>query len=156
MRKVYQVLDKAAECDTRLFWKPVKRHKVKTSRNPEIISTEGVSFRDDPWRRKCICDVLWSIYTPSKDPSFDETFYVQIESKYTNIETECTLSHDELPGSQISTNDILAVFNKLKRRNAPGPDLPTYEHLIFGGDFLNMCLLKIFNAIVYIGKIPEF
>lgn len=61
-----------------------------------------------------------------------------------------------LPGGQISTNDILAVFNKLKRRKAPGPDLVTYEHLIFGGDFLNLCLIKLFNAIVYIGKIPEF
>lgn len=61
-----------------------------------------------------------------------------------------------LPGGQISTNDILAVFNKLKRRKAPGPDLVTYEHLIFGGDFLNLCLVKLFNAIVYIGKIPEF
>lgn len=38
---------------------------------------------------------------------FNETFYDQTESKYTNIETESTQYHDELPGGQRSTNDIL-------------------------------------------------
>lgn len=43
-----------------------------------------------------------------------------------NIKNECTQSHDELTGGQKSTNDIFAVFNKLIRRKAPGPDLVTY------------------------------
>lgn len=48
------------------------------------------------------------------------------------------------------------MFNKLKRRKAAGPDLVTYEHLIFGGDLLNICLVKLFISIGYIGNIPGF
>lgn len=52
-----------------------------------------------------------NIYNSSKESSFNmpfnETFYDQTESKYTNIETESTQYHDELPGGQRSTNDIL-------------------------------------------------
>lgn len=48
------------------------------------------------------------------------------------------------------------MFNKFKCCKVLGLDFVIYEYLIFGGDFLNMCFVKFFNVIVYIGKILEF
>lgn len=55
-----------------------------------------------------------NIYNSSKKPSFNETFYDQTESKYTNTQNRkfSIALNDELPGGQRSTNEILAVLNK--------------------------------------------
>lgn len=44
----------------------------------------------------------------------------------------------------------VAVFNNLKRRKVPWP--VTYEHLIFDGDFLNICLVNSLIQLYIPGK----
>lgn len=117
--------------------------------------TEGVFFRDPLGIASAFAIYYKNVNTPSKDSSFDEYFYDKTESYYTAIKTEFSQLHEELPDGHIFTNDILAVLNKLKRRKASRPGPVTYDRLIFGGDPLNMSLIKLFDLIVYIGKIPE-
>lgn len=46
----------------------------------------------------------------------------------------------------MSTRDISEVFN------TPGPNLITYKHLIVRGNYMNLCLVKTFNSIMYFGQ----
>jgi hypothetical protein len=111
MRNVYKDLDEAAECDIRMFWKLVKRQKVKTWRTyPEIISSDGVSHRDPIGVAQAFATYFQNIYTPSENSLFDRAFYLETEAKYLNIKAQCQHSRNNLPGGPISTNDISNIF----------------------------------------------
>lgn len=156
MKEVYRELDSAAECDIRLFWKLVKQRKKRTTRTyPEIHDDNGNVYNDPKSIAEAFAKHYEHIYTPSENDIFDKQFHQDIEDTYKQIESHCSKTSGGIPGGPIVFDDIFPIINKLKRRKAPGPDQITYEHIIFGGNRLTSCIIKLFNSIISQGKIPS-
>ena len=52
------------------------------------------------------------------------------------------------------TEEIEGIIKHLKKGKACGPDNILPEHVIYGGDFLNLWLKKVFNEITRLERIP--
>ena len=154
IQDTFRDIDEAAECDLRLFWKLIHRQNPRVSRHyPEIIDRQGVVQNDPDGVAEAFADHFQNIYTPH-DNSFDGNFYNQIEQEFDRIKAQ-VLPTDTLPGGLISRDDVVKALRQLKPRKAPGDDNVTNEHLKLGGDVVTELLLKLFRAIVEIGKIPS-
>ena len=154
MQDSFRDIDEAAECDLRLFWKLIHRQKPRARRHyPEIIDCHGVVQNDPDGVAEAFASHFQDVYTPHDD-SFDSDFYDQIEEQFNRIESQ-DLNTGDLPGGQISRDDVVKALCQLKTRKAPGDDNVTNEHLKLGGDSVIDLLLKLFRAIVNIGKIPS-
>ena len=54
-----------------------------------------------------------------------------------------------------SVEEVKRVVGKLKKRKAAGPDSILAEHLIAGGDAVDLWLNEVLNAMVEMEKIPD-
>ena len=61
----------------------------------------------------------------------------------------------DIEDAKITSAEIRAAIKRLKRHKAAGEDGISNEHIIFGADLLEPVLLKLFNAIFTIGKMPN-
>lgn len=86
--------------------------------------------------------------------SFDDAFRCRVETKFSELEKDCSELKGEIPGGPFTTDELLPIIRNLKRRKAPGPDQITYEHIIFGGELAAQVVVKLFNEIVLQGRIP--
>ena len=54
-----------------------------------------------------------------------------------------------------SVEEVKRVVGKLKKRKAAGPESILAEHLIAGGDAVDLWLNEVLNAMVEMEKIPD-
>ena len=157
MRDVYRDIDEAAECDVRLFWRLVKGRKPRTSRTyPEMIDKNGKSCIDPESVAEAFALHFENIYTPSKHDMFDENFETCIEEKFQDILRNISEQNkSDIPGVDITADELLTIIQGLKLRKAPGEDRVTNEHIKYGGDGVSKFLVKLFNAIFTIEKVPS-
>ena len=152
MQDSFRDIDEAAECDLRLFWKLIHRQKPRARRHyPKIIDCRGVVQNDPDGVAVAYAAHFQDVYTPH-DSSFDSNFCDRIEEQFDRIKNQ-HFNTGDLPGGQISRDDVVKALRQLKTRKAPGDDNVTNEHLKLGGESVIDLLLKLFRAIVKIGKI---
>ena len=84
------------------------------------------------------------------ESSFDDEFKCHISREMRNINgsladesslTECPI---------ITPEEVQAADRLAHRGKAVGEDGITYEHIIFGGDFLYKLLARLFNAVLQV------
>ena len=57
--------------------------------------------------------------------------------------------------SEFTISEIKTICNALPKGKAPGIDSLTYEHFKYGGKILIQCVVKLFNVIIAMVKIPH-
>ena len=132
-----------------------KTQKPRSARiYPEIVDNNGLSHCDPVGVADSFASFFEEVYTPLLDVDFDPEFKIDIEEQYDIFKLQSAASPDELPGGMISADDVEKVIKKLKLRKAPGEDGITNEHIKHSGPKTVSCLVKLFNAVVTIGKVP--
>ena len=135
MSDVFKDIDKASECDIRLFWKLITQLKSRTARiyrYPAIEhkgnSSEILLHGNSNAFAKYFCD----IYNPGEDTSYDSDFFTTVEKSYSDLKHAHSLSTD-FPGGPVSVDEMQTIIRGLKRRKASGLDRVQNEHLIHDG-----------------------
>ena len=75
------------------------------------------------------CDM----YKTSNSAHFDKTHKDHVDAMYSEIVNSNSDVDINLPGGQITEEEVNDIFKVLKRRKASGHDKIQYEHLLFGG-----------------------
>lgn len=155
LKKCYDDLNEAAECDLRLFWKLIKRFKPGKSKvYPEIIYKDTIN-NTPQMIADAFSKYFSELYTPDDNEDFDQNTKVTVESAYDDILKSCSDCNDLLPGGVITEHEVNQTIKLLKRRKACGYDGIQHEHLIYGGSSVIACLTKLFNKVIEVGKIPN-
>ncbi|CAG2242588.1 unnamed protein product [Mytilus edulis] len=148
-------INKAAECDIRLFWKLIKRNKAVSSKiYPEIIQDDNICNTPESIAN-AFMDYFSKLYQPDSDEMYDNDTRQQIELDYNKILKSCYEQNVYLPGGIIKESEVDGIIKLLKRRKASGHDKIQHEHLLYGGHTLVRCLTSLFNLVVSKGRIPN-
>ncbi|CAG2254224.1 unnamed protein product [Mytilus edulis] len=148
-------INKAAECDIRLFWKLIKRNKTVSSKiYPEIIQDDNICNTPESIAN-AFMDYFSKLYQPDSDEMYDNDTRQQIELDYNKILKSCYEQNVYLPGGIIKESEVDGIIKLLKRRKASGHDKIQHEHLLYGGNTLVRCLTSLFNLVVSKGRIPN-
>ena len=132
MSDVFKDIDKASECDIRLFWKLIRQQKPRTSRIYPAIEHKGKLFEGPPGVSNAFAKYFWDIYNRGEDTSYDSDFFATVESTCSDLKHAHSLSPD-FPGGHVSVDKIQTIIRGLKCRKAPGLDRVQNEHFIYGG-----------------------
>ena len=95
------------------------------------------------------------LYSESNCDSFDAENKRLVEEAYNDICDSVKNCNGTLPGGSITEHEFECIIKTLKRRKACGHDKIQYEHIIYGGIIATKCLVKLFNMMVYNGRIPK-
>ncbi|CAC5361719.1 unnamed protein product [Mytilus coruscus] len=129
-------INKAAECDIRLFWKLIKRNKTVSSKiYPEIIQDGNICNTPESIAN-AFMDYFSKLYQPDSDEVYDNDTKQQIELDYNKILKSCYEQNVYLPGGIIQESGVDGIIKLLKRRKASGYDKIQHEHLLYGGNTL--------------------
>ena len=141
-----QILEvmKSAEIDKTHLWRQLK--KVRGGITMKVLGIKGA----DGKVKHEIQEVLrvWKehfqkVGTPKNDPKYDQEHFVRVNDF---VEQKMALKdNDQFSEEEFGNEEVKKAIMKLNRGKAPGPDLVTAEHLIYGGDVIVSCLTKIFN-----------
>jgi hypothetical protein len=106
MKSVYQNIDKAAECDIKLFWKLIKRQKKRTSRTYSVIhDNKGTIYNDPSGVAEAFVLYYKNIYSLWDHDSVDNSFRCRVENKSSEMERE-------IPGEPFTTDELLQSQTK--------------------------------------------
>ncbi|CAC5359457.1 unnamed protein product [Mytilus coruscus] len=142
-------INKAAECDIRLFWKLIKRNKTVSSKiYPEIIQDDNICNTPKSIAN-AFMDYFSKLYQPDSDEVYDNDTKQQIELDYNKILKSCYEQNVYLPGGIIQESEVDDI-KLLKRRKASGHDKIQHEHLLYGRNTLVRYLTSLFNLVDFL------
>ena len=155
MKKQIEEIDRLAEVNSDLFWRHVNSRRKKSNSfsgselnfNGRIVSTPQEVA--DGWAKHF--ETLYGRH----EGSFDDEFKCHITREMRNI-NESLADESSLTECPIITAvEVQAAARLAHRGKAAGEDGITYEHIIFGGDFLYKLLAKLFNAVLQFSFAPR-
>lgn len=79
----------------------------------------------------------------------------ELDSHMLHLESQSRENEDFILDTPFTTEEVYGALKKLKRGKSPGPDDLLAEHLFEGGEAVVNWLMKIFNAIVALEKLPN-
>ncbi|CAC5401107.1 unnamed protein product [Mytilus coruscus] len=106
IEETYDDINNAAECDIRLFWKLIKRHKPKHSKVCQQIKHNNIVHTSPDSICNAFANYFEDLYTPADTSTFDDPTLNEINKAYREIERVCKADKDlYLPGGLISCDD---------------------------------------------------
>ena len=157
-REENELIDQLAEMDQKGFWKAVNTRKARTRvAQGSEIKFDSQTLKDpdsivDGWK-----NYFAQLYSQSENADFDETFKVEIDQFVSNIITENDHTNRGAPilTQRLMEDELVAVMKVLPFRKSPSYDNITYEHVVYGGEYLKQCLLQLFQRFLETGTVPE-
>ena len=146
-------ITRSAEVDKFYFWKQIKR--VRGDNNTSVLAIKdhkGIVKHDvhevlNVWKTH-----FHKVGTPKNNVNYDDAHFKRV-----NDFVEAKLNEegtDEFSQDPFTTAEVAKAINELNKGKAPGPDLVTTEHLVYGGITLVRCLTNIFNLMLIHEYIP--
>ena len=147
-REENERIDQLAEMDQKGFWKVVNARKAwaRVAQGSEI-KFDSQTLKDpdstvDGWK-----NYFAQLYSQSENADFDKTFKVEIDQFISNKITENDHTNCGAPIliQRLMEDELVAVMELLPFRKSPSYDNITYEHVLYGGEYLKQCLLQLFQ-----------
>lgn len=154
IKKTYDDLNNASECDIRLFWRLVKRMKPSDSKLYPEIKYNGHTYNTPEGVSEAFAKYFENMYRESNYEDFDQINKQVVDEQFDEIIQE-TIDNKTLPGGKIQESEIELIVKNLKKRKAGGYDQLQNEHLMYGGKIVRRCLTSLMNVIVSTGCIPN-
>lgn len=148
--KMHDELNQAAELDYRLFWKLLKRNKVKPNGVCAQLVTDNSTFTGEH-----VVDGFAKHFT--------NVFKMEQCNTLQDMAKKQQLKHllSDLPSTRfpellasITTNEISLATKTLKQRKSPGCDNVLNEHILSAKHVIDSVLTKLFNSILRHEMIP--
>ena len=151
-------IDHLAEVDQKGFWKAVnaRKSRARAGQGSEI-KFDSTTLRDpdkivDGWK-----NYFTELYSKCENPDFDEAFKAEVdqfvESKVND--NDSLSSYLPILTQTLTKDELETVMKLLPYQKSPSYDNITYEHVVYGGDYLKNCLLQLYQRILETGKIPD-
>ena len=135
---------RSAELDKFHFWRQMR--KVRGGNRMKVLGIKG----SDGKVKHDVHEVLgvWKehfhkVGTPKHDPKFNQNHFEHVNA-FVKQKMELK-DDDQFSESKFESNETWEAIKKLNKNKAPGPDLITTEHLLYGGNMVVSCLTGIFN-----------
>lgn len=152
----YEDLNKHAECDLRLFWKSIKRHRPNRSKFCTEIQYNGNVHRTPETVCDAFAEYFQELYKSGDANDNDIDTSESVNNSYNDYKLSCeNFEYAHLPDGPIDEEEIVTVIKQLKRRKACGSDMIQNEHIIYGGPKVVQCLKIMFSLIIEKMKIPN-
>ena len=144
---------KSAEVDKFHFWKRLKKVRGdKSTRVLAIKAADGVVKHEVHDVLKVWREHFLKIGTPKEDKRYDDHHFHMVNEFVLHKMGLNDL--DQFSHHNFDTDEVKKAIRKLNKGKAPGPDLVTSEHLLYGGKMLLSCLTKLFNMMLKLEYIP--
>ncbi|CAG2200520.1 unnamed protein product [Mytilus edulis] len=154
MDNTYREIDEAAECDVRLFWRLISRRKCRKTNQISEILHDNRQCKSPEDISNAFADFYAGVYTPSENAKFDSDFKAYVTEFVDRTLESCAKYNGLLPGGEINIVEIETAIRNLKLQKAPGYDKLQNEHVRYSGSKLQTVILRIFNAVIRLGRIP--
>ena len=95
------------------------------------------------------------LYSPTNNDYFDNSFDTLVSSEMNQIDRVLSDSANPLEYPEISVDEVGSAVKLAHKNKAAGEDGITYEHVIYGGEFLFEIIAKFFNAVIRYSYAPK-
>jgi hypothetical protein len=152
--KQMQDINNSQEVNQTYFWYLVNKRKKRGQSTHPIKLENGMVLTDQDDIRNAWKLYFQKLYTPSKNPEYNEQFRQQIVQEVKQMEHESFYADDNVIKDGITLGEVTAIINKLKNKKAPGIDNISAEHIKCGGVALHKCIVLLFNVITKYEYVP--
>ena len=149
-------IDRAAEIDSNMFWRMVNaRRKASANRAGSEIIFNGKHFNTSAEITTEWGKYFKDLYSPTNNDYFDNSFDTLVSSEMNQIDRVLSDSANPLEYPEISVDEVGSAVKLAHKNKAGGEDGITYEHVIYGGEFLFEIIAKFFNAVIRYSYAPK-
>lgn len=131
------------------------RRKASANRSGSEIIFNGKHFNTSAEITTEWGKYFKDLYSPTNNDYFDNSFDTLVSSEMNQIDRVLSDSANPLEYPEISVDEVGSAVKLAHKNKAAGEDGITYEHVIYGGEFLFEIIAKFFNAVIRYSYAPK-